>query len=184
MEQNPNAWPNTITTTFGVAWAELQMNKCARGRVISFREVIEQLTQYDHDLDPKASAREFLRCETGIAEAFGRQGKCQEVIDPLEEVIKCQGDMSTGGSSEDTDTLDSGVMFAKAHYDLGNYQKAATLFSELHETLKRPEVMRVFPILICPKLMQVSHSRGTAWRLGLALRAKVLGTLGARYIER
>ena len=31
--------------------------------------------------------------------------------------------------------------------------------------------------------MQVSHTRGTAWRLGLALRAKVLGTLGGRYIE-
>ena len=32
--------------------------------------------------------------------------------------------------------------------------------------------------------MKVSHSRSTTWRLGLALRAKVLGTLGAGYIER
>ena len=28
-------------------------------------------------------------------------------------------------------------------------------------------------------LMKVSHSRRIAWRLGLTLRAKVLGTLGA-----
>jgi len=33
-------------------------------------------------------------------------------------------------------------------------------------------------------LLQVSHSRGTAWRLSLSLRAKVLGTLGSGYIER
>lgn len=136
MEQNPTAWPNTITTTFGVAWAELQMNKLARARD-SFQQVIEQLTP-EHGLDPRAAAREYLRCETGIAETFRRQGKSQDAIDLLEEVIECQKD---GWNSEDTDTLDSGVMFAKAHYDLGDYQKARTLFSELHETLKRPEVM-------------------------------------------
>ena len=33
-------------------------------------------------------------------------------------------------------------------------------------------------------LVEVSHSRGTAWRLALAPRAKVLGSLGSKYIAR
>src|SRR5271170_5477480 len=32
----------------------------------------------------------------------------------------------------------------------------------------------------CMCLLKVSHSRGTAWRLGLAPRAKVLGSLGKK----
>jgi hypothetical protein len=31
-------------------------------------------------------------------------------------------------------------------------------------------------------LLKVSQGRGTAWRLALALRAKVLGLLGSKYI--
>src|SRR5271163_3910809 len=36
----------------------------------------------------------------------------------------------------------------------------------------------------CMCLLKVSHSRGTAWRLGLAPRAKVLGSLGKKHIGR
>jgi hypothetical protein len=33
-------------------------------------------------------------------------------------------------------------------------------------------------------LLKVSHSRGPAWRLAWVSRAKFLGSLGSRYIER
>ena len=41
-----------------------------------------------------------------------------------------------------------------------------------------------YSYVILKTIVEVSHSRRTVWRLGLAPRAKVLGSLGKKYLER